>query len=134
MTESESWRMPDEPLPADLSEREREVARRVSRHLREWIDRSLSELQERVTERQTTAFQKLRSEIDAAIHEERDWERTLDTKLKALLTFEVEFGSSRTAEETRALFREVRQHLAQRDARWKRILEELARLSEDSAR
>ena len=50
------------------------------------------------------------------------------------MTFEVEFGSSRTAEESRALFREVRAHLAKRDARWKNILEELGKLSEDVGR
>ena len=134
MSDSETWHIPEEPLPPGLSEREREVARRVRRHLCEWIDRSLSELQERARARQDRAFQRLRSEIDAAIHEERDWESTLDTKLKALMTFEVEFGSSRTAEESRALFREVRAHLAKRDARWKNILEELSKLSEDVGR
>ena len=65
------------------------------------------------------------------MREERCWERELETRLRALQSFESEFGSTRTSDESRILFREVRDHLANREQRWRQILEQMEELRND---
>ena len=97
--------------------------------MRDWFERSVTELQEKNRDELRARLQELRSEIDRLIHDERFWERELEAKLRRLETFEIEFGSSRTADESRELFREVRAQLSARDSHWARILERLDELS-----
>ncbi len=127
----DDWSLPDEPPTGGLSDRERRVVRNAWETLRDWFERSIEELEEKSKERVDRRVSDLRSEIDRLIHDERFWERELETKLRHLEAFEVEFGSTRTAEESQHLFRAVRAQLSARDSRWERILDKLDRLSDD---
>lgn len=131
-SESEPWRMPGVPEGALHSEREREIARRVSETLRDWIDRSLEQLQSKQRAELEDRLRDIEREIELAVREERSWESELETRLRALQSFELEFGSTRTGEESRTLFREVRDHLATREDRWQQILTQLDRLRDRS--
>jgi len=123
--QSDNWQMPSEPPSDHLSERERAVVRNVWSTMRDWFESSLDELQERQRDEAKAKQRDLKSEIEALIHSERFWERELEARFRKLETFELEFGSTRTAEESRQLFREVRTQLAKRDNHWARILGEL---------
>lgn len=122
---SDNLQTPSEPPSDHLSERERSVVRSVWTTMRDWFERSLEELQERQRDEAKAKHRELKSEIEALIHDERFWERELEGRLRKLEAFELEFGSTRTAEESSELFREVRSQLAKRDNHWARILGEL---------
>ena len=128
--EFDPWRLRGEPESSHLSGREREIARRVAETMRDWVDENLERLEGEQQERIDGKLRDLRDEVELLIREETSWERDLETKLRAIQSFELEFGSTRTGEETRAMFRDVRAHLAKREARWERIRDQLDRLGE----
>jgi len=122
---SDDWRMPSEPPSDHLSQREQELVHSAWSTMRDWFERNIDELQERNRDEADARHHDLRSEIERLIHDERFWDRELEVRLRKLESFEVEFGSTRTAEESRDLFREVRSQLAKRDSQWARILRSL---------
>lgn len=113
----DSWRLPPPDL-SHLSEGERQLADRVHGALKAWLDESLGDLHARVRERVDGYVQRLKAEYEELWTEELRWQQGLEQRLREIERFELEYGHPKTADESRALFRDVLAHVRGRDRRF----------------
>ena len=120
----DSWRMP--PFDTShLSEGEREIADRVHASLKDWIDQGLGDIHARVRERVDGYVQRLKAEYEELWTEELRWQQVLEERLREIERFELEYGHPKTADESRALFRDVLAHVRGRDRRFEDLHQKL---------
>ncbi|MEM7517433.1 MAG: hypothetical protein AAF368_10995, partial [Planctomycetota bacterium] len=95
-----------------------------------WLDESVDRLVDRLREDNEEHKGRVRDVFGALMSEELQWEGELEERVRRLEAFEIEYGSEKTASETRALMTDVAEHLSDRRKRWEEIrgrLEDLAR-------
>ncbi len=104
-----------------LGQDERAIVDTVHGAMRNWLDESVDRLAARLREDTLQRVGEARDEFTALMSAELAWEGELEERVRRLEAFEIEYGSEKTASETRALMSEVSKHLADRRARWESI-------------
>ena len=131
-TPDDDWTL-GEPNFDDLeaSPAKARATKRAWDSLEGWLAENLERLRERVETRYAYRLRALKEQLDQLRNADRLWERDFDRKLERLQRFEAEFGSTKTAEQTRKLFREARDQMTQRESRWRELYQGVEKATEE---